>query len=498
MKKLTKNLLYASVAGITILSSTIPYNVYAMTQDETVYAKLQANGDQKYVSVTKHLINDEKTEELTDLSSLSKIENLNGFEGWSVNGPELTWGAAGKDIYYRGESDQELPVTMKVVYKLNGEVKELDEMLGKSGQVEIQLEYINHAKNGNLWTPFVVAVATTLDETKVSNINVTNGKVTSNGRNIAIAAVAAPGLYESLGLKELKDTDKVVISFETTNFELGDIYSVVTPKLLDSADLKIFDELEGLYADTERMSQGSQDLVTGARALRAGILELRTAVASARNQVQGVGGLLDEATIDGIKIQASTAAHESVKTQAPTINAMLEQQLANNEVLLDALKLEAEQMCKAQYATCSAEMTAKFQEQLLAKVKTTLAQSSMELATQVAMTTAAATAESVATQLAGVVGEKTGALLLAPFDAIVGGIDQVLNGADELCVGIEKFDKEGVQTLNSFVNGQLRGTADKAKRLTQLADQYDNFSGKADGVKSETKFVLMIEGRKAK
>lgn len=498
MKKVVRNILCGAAAGTIILASAVPYNVYATVQDETVYAKLQPNGDQNYVSVTKHLINDKKIAELIDFSNLSKIENLNGFESWTAEGKNLTWQADGKDIYYRGESEQELPVTMRATYRLDGEEKELNEILGKSGQIEIHLEYTNHAKNGSLWTPFVVAVATTLDETRVSNVSVTNGKVTSNGRNLAIAAIAAPGLYESLGLKELKGTDEVVISFETTKFELGDIYSVVTPKLLDSADLKIFDELEDLYADAEKMSQGSQDLVAGARALRAGILELRTAVAGARNQVQGVGGLLDETTIAEIKAQASAAAQESVKAQASTINMMLEQQLANNEILLDALRLEAEQMCKTQYGACSTEMTAKFQEQLLAKVKTTLAQSSMELATQVAMTTAAATAESVATQLAGVVGEKTGALLLAPFDAIVGGIDRVLNGANEFCAGMEKFDQEGVQALNSFVNGQLRGTADKAKRLAQLADEYDNFSGKASGVKSETKFVLMIEGRKAK
>lgn len=498
MNKRMKNLLCGMAAGATVLASIIPYNVYAMTQDETVYAKLQASGEVNYVSVVKHLTNDEKTEEIVDYSNLSKIENLNGFEEWTANGQNLVWKAAGKEIYYRGESSQELPVTMRASYKLNHEEKPLEEILGKSGQVEIQLEYTNHVKNGNLWTPFLVAVTTTLDEAKVSNVSVTNGKVTSNGRNIAIAAVAAPGLYESLGLKELKDTNKVTITFETTDFELGDIYSAVTPKLLDSTDLAIFNKLDGLYADTEKMSQGSQELVAGAQALRAVIIELRTAVAGARSQVQGVGGLLDERMIAEIKAQASLAAQENMKAQATKIDAAIEQQLAGNAILLDALKLEAEQMCQAQYGKCSAEITAKFQEQLIEKVKNSLVHGSTELATQVAMTTAATTAEKVAKQLAGTVGEETGALLLAPFDAIVGGIDQLLYGANNLCEGMEKFDQEGVQTLNNFVNGQLRGVADKTKRLAQLVKEYDNFSGKASGVESETKFILMIEGRKAK
>ena len=80
MKRAVKNLFCGAAASAAILASATPYNVYAMTQDETVYAKLQTSGEVNYVSVTKHLINDDKSETMKDLSSLTKIENLNGFE----------------------------------------------------------------------------------------------------------------------------------------------------------------------------------------------------------------------------------------------------------------------------------------------------------------------------------------------------------------------------------------------------------------------------------
>lgn len=48
--------------------------------------------------------------------------------------------------------------------------------------------------------------------------------------------MATPGLYESLGIDELRGSDTVTISFETSKFELGDIYSIATPKIIDSAD----------------------------------------------------------------------------------------------------------------------------------------------------------------------------------------------------------------------------------------------------------------------
>lgn len=498
MKRKIKNTLCGAAAGIMLATAAVPYNVFALSQDETVYAKLQTNGETKTISVTKHLLNDEKNNELNDLSNLGNIENINGFETWNLNGQKISWQANGKDIYYRGESTDALPVTLNVVYMLDGEEKSLDEMLGKSGKIEIRLKYSNHAQRGNMWTPFVVAVATTLDETKVSNVTVTNGKVTSNGRNVAVAAVTAPGLYESLGLQELKNTDEVVINYETTEFELGDIYSIVTPKLLDGADLKIFNELEELYASADQMSQSSQELVAGAKALKTGIQELRSSVLAVRQKVAAGGGLLDDSAISGIKTQASSAAQANIKAQTPVILDAIKQQVEGNPILMDALKLEAEQLCHTQYGACTPEMVTSFQQQLVAKVEEELVKSSTALAEQVAMQTAAMTAETVAKQLAGVVGEETGALLLAPFDAMVGGIDQILTGADKLSVGMEKFDTEGVQALNNFVNGKVRVAANKIKQLTRLADEYDNFSGKADGIKSETKFVLMIEGKKAK
>ena len=126
-----------------------------------------------------------------------------------------------------------------------------------------------------MYTPFVVAVATTLDETKVSNVKVTNGRAVNNGRTTAIAAVAAPGLYESLGITELKDADTITISYETEKFELGDIYSIITPKILDSVDLKTFTELDDLYASSNKLAVSSKQLVEGTNSLKSGVNELK-------------------------------------------------------------------------------------------------------------------------------------------------------------------------------------------------------------------------------
>lgn len=496
MKNISKSLL-CLIAAVAV-GLTPSASVAALTQNETVYAKLQFSGDVRYVSVTEHLVNDLKESQLFDESILSEIENLNGYEGFIMDGEKVTWDANGKDIYYRGRTEKTLPIKLEISYKLNGEEKSLEEILGKSGKVEIRLEYTNLSKVGNMYTPFVAAVATTFDEAKVRNVEVTNGKAVSNGRTVAVSAIAAPGLYESLGLEELKGTDEVKISFEAQEFALGDIYSIVTPKILDTVDLTTFAELDDLYAKSNQLAASSQQLVNGAAALKDGANELQVGVQKAKQTIRGASTKLDEATLTKIRTAASNTAAAQVEAQRATIEATIKAQVENNTVMMDALNLEAAKLCSAQIggATCPTEAIAGVQAQLVAGVEANMAESSMTLAKTTAMQTAAATAENVAIQVASTIQEAMMPSVISALDMILGGVNQLAAGADKLNNGMVQFDREGIQALNNFVNGKVRVTTDKVERLVKMADAYNNYAGLASGAKGTTKFILMVEGKK--
>ena len=210
---------------------------------------------------------------------------------------DLVWDAAGNDIYYSGQSEHELPVRLEITYKLNGEQKLVADLLGKSGQIEIRFKFTNLSKVDDLYTPFVVALATTLSETNVTKVSVTNGEATSNGRTIAVAAAAAPGLYDNLGLVELKNLDEVVLTYETKSFELNDIYAVVTPEIFNREDLQVFEQLDELYRSTDQLSSSSRTLVSGSERLKNGVAELKTGISTMKNKIQTQGNLLDPATL---------------------------------------------------------------------------------------------------------------------------------------------------------------------------------------------------------
>lgn len=522
-----------SIACGTIIAAAtlIPYNTHAMSQDETVYVKLQETGSLNYVTVNKHLLNDLRDTKLSDRSTLSEIENINGFENYTKDGERIIWDADGKDIYYSGKTDKELPVQLEVEYKLDGETKMAEEMLGKTGKVEIHLKYKNLSKVGNMYTPFVVAMSTMLPEANTHNLTITNGKVISNGSTLMVAAIAAPGLYDSLQLKELENFDEVVLTYETDKFELNDIYNFVTPKFLDEEDLKIFDELDGLYGSMDKLSNSSKELVNGTGALQDGIKELRTAVAEAKKQLASMNNLIDEGILNTIANTAASTARRQIAAQQSKIYAEISsqvRQMAGSLLDTTAMKQEiaasapvmVEQICAQQVASgiMTAEQCAPMMGQVVNSILTQvggaidqkmatidmgaianmLAQQVYAQIQNVAAQTASTTARSVATQVADSIQDGMGEKLGGMMDEMLDGIDKLVDGASTLNSGMKRFDQDGIQKLDNTVNGKLRNTSNSLKQLEKLAKQYDNFSGIADGVEGTTKFVLMIEGQKAR
>lgn len=493
MKKFYKSLMSIATAGVIALAPC--GSVFATSQDETVYVKLQASGEVKNIAVTEHLLNDNHSQELESASILQNIENLNGLESFTTINGKSIWKANGNDIYYRGTTDKELPLKLNVKYFLDGVEKPVDEVIGKAGKIEIHLHYENLSKQGDLYTPFVVAVATTLDEKNVSNVNVTNGKVISTGRKIAVSAVATPGLYESLGIDELRGSDTVTISFETSKFELGDIYSIATPKVIDSADLKKYTDLSDVYTKMDKLSSSSQKLVAGSKTLTEGLLKLQQGVNGINNKLVLPENLIDETKMAQIKAAAKAQAEQNIEAQRATLTAGMVQQIKSSEdfaVLRSALNLQATQACQARYGeNCNETIISQIYDQLVNGVAT----SYVETMKQTAGQTAEQVAATVATQTAEQVKNTVMPMIKKSLSSLNDGISQLVGGSSELSQGVAQFDNEGIQPLYRLVNGDLRGVADKINRLGELADNYNNYAGIAAGTTGETKFVMMIEAK---
>ena len=86
-----------------------------------------------------------------------------------------------------------------------------------------------------------------------------------------------------------------------------------------------------------------------------------------------------------------------------------------------------------------------------------------------------------------------------PHLALYAGIDELDNGIIKLSSGISKFNKEGINNISNLVNTKLKDTSARAEKLIELGENYKSVdSNKNLSGDSETKFVLVVEGQKAK
>lgn len=262
----------------TVLTYTMP--VLAYTKEETVYSKVDTSGKQYETIVTTHLQNEEKEKVLKDMSDLLNIKNISGDETFSQDGNTVVWNANGEDIYYQGESQKELPVTFKISYTLDGKEIESKDLAGKSGKVVIKIEYTNHeehkvtvnGKQDTLYTPFVVVCGTVIENDKARNIEINSGKVIDDGSKSIIMGLSLPGMQESLDISKntLEIPSTIEISMDVTDFELGNIITYMTPKIIEESDVELFDNLDEIYSKVSELQTASNKLVDGSKTLKKG------------------------------------------------------------------------------------------------------------------------------------------------------------------------------------------------------------------------------------
>lgn len=268
----------SSILLCSMFTYTLP--VFAYTKDETVYSKAYSNGENYNTIVNSHIKNDEENKIINDLSDLLSIENVNSDKLPKQNGNTLVWETDGNDIYYQGESEKELPIECNVKYELDGEEIEAKDIVGKSGKIKIILEYINkdaHIKNiegkdVTLYTPFVVACGTILDNEYNKNIEISSGKVVDDGSKTTVLGLSFPGMQESLNISsdDFEIPSEIEITMESTNFELNNIITYITPKLIEDSDLEIFNKLDEVYEKANTLQNSSEALEEGANTLKSG------------------------------------------------------------------------------------------------------------------------------------------------------------------------------------------------------------------------------------
>ncbi len=291
-------------------------------KEESVYIKADPSGKVTETTVTEWLKNPGKGN-LSDESGLSDIKNVKGEETFTQGDENaLTWKSEGEDIYYQGTTDGELPVGVKVSYKLDGKAISAKELDGKSGKVEIKIDYSNHSKKKvkvnkkeeEMYVPFTMVTAMMLSTDEYTNVEVDNGKVISDGDKNIVVGVGFPGLEENLNLDDtdldIDIPDSVKITADVKKATVGPTVTMASAEIMDEFnldDVDSFDDLEDSLDELEdaadKLVDGSQDAADGAKKLSDGSKELKDGTKALKD---GSGELADGSKVlaDGSKAVA--------------------------------------------------------------------------------------------------------------------------------------------------------------------------------------------------
>lgn len=500
------------------------------SKDETVYVFTDVTGKQDHVIVNEKLNNVTGASTIQDFSKLSNIKNLTGDET-STTGSDnkLTWAADGNSITYQGTTTQQTPVTIKVTYYLDGKEISADKLAGQSGKVKIRFDYTNNEKktitvNGKeqiAYVPFTVLTGMVLPKDTFSNIEVTNGKVISNGSSNIIMAIAAPGLSKNYdNNEELEKLNSVTIKYDTTKFKLNSLMSVATPSLLSETDIN-FDDLNDVYDSVDTLNSSFDQIIAGGQTLQSGLKQyaskysefdqgvgsLKTGAASAlvgsQKLTTGIETLYNGlVTLDGKSATLVSGAKQVFNTLLTTTQTQINNQLAtigmsieltidNYQTVLNGLmaKLPAENQPSIKTALAQLDSYNKFYQGLqsytdgVAQLKEG-AQSAVDGSKQLSEGLSSLSD-----------GSNT---LVQASSQLKTASNQLAQGSDALVDGLTLFKSKGLDKISSVLNDTVKKDVDTTQKLVDLANDYKTFADSKDGVEAKTKFIMIIDSKSKK
>ena len=529
------------------LFTTVPVN--ALTKNETVYSKIDTNGNVIKTTVTDKLINDNNLDTITDLTDLDKIINLSNNNTFNKDNNQITWNTSGNNLTYQGISNKELPISINISYKLDGNSITVDDLLGKSGHVDITLKYTNNERNlvyvngtnTYLYTPFIVTMGTIIKDTDATNLKITNGKIINNGLSNILVGISAPGLYESLNMYELKDLDTITISYDTTSFNLPTIYNVATSKLLEDNDLSIFNKLNTLTSASTSLKENIDALTEGSNKLLESSITLNNGTSQIYQNLSYVNQKLKEInegainldnglndiinTLNKVKESLNNSSNDesigklkllidtdlntanNLKAMNDTLKANYEEYNLKNITYKEAIT--ADPTMNLYNLKLAYENNYENNNQLitllnsnasaLTETLTTLNNIDTEVSNMLStLTTYLEKAHDGSTELAnGTTALSTGVnTLTTKVEELYNGTTALSEGINTLNTGITAYNEEGITPLSNTINNNLSGNISKIKKLADLGNNYQTFTMKNTTDNGETKFIIVLDGQK--
>lgn len=501
--KTMKPILVCGMA-LSMIASSLPVSILAnepVQEKETVFVQMSDEGKVIHQSVSVHLHSDDGIGQYQQEVNLNDVKDTKTGKAYSLNGQQLRLNTQDKDVYYQGQSNQSLPVSLKVSYTLDGQPIKASEIKKSKGHLVMSIHMTNQLRkqvniNGQSITihPLIaVAGGVAWSEDKAQNIKVSTGQNLGDSQKEMVGFVQFPGLQESLaslGLSESQVSDDIVIEADINHLDIGDVYLAMKPvddlsTILDGRfEAKLSSQLAQMSQAQDQLVSGSEQLATALNTMDDSVSQIP--VQSLAQLGTGMGQLASGGSQVQQGVQAYTGAVDQVAQQAqfdPLLKGLLGLQAASNNLAQNSGNIAAQlgqikvqlDATKGQVDQLVGQLEAK--NTALANLKATLEEkgqydSSYDLALAPMDTSAL-------NQLSQGLGG-----LSTSLDQLQGGLNKLSDGQDQVTSNLKQLSDQAGQKLNQLsdvlnkLSSQSEGLRQGSSQLNQGIQSLGSQKGK--------------------
>jgi len=295
------------------------------SKDEVIYANLTPNGktDDMYV-VNSFQVTEPGS--LVDYGPYESVRNLTDLTDITLeNDNEVHFEAESKqDFFYQGTLDnQALPWNISITYVLDGEEIKPNELAGKSGQLEIQIETSENTKVDPVFFEYyLLQIEMTLDPLHFENIQAPEGTEANDGKDKLISFNVMP-----------EEEEVLIASADVTDFELEPIQISAVPANIGFEDPdteELTEEMQELSDAISEINEGVADLEDGALDLSDGASQLSIGSNEFLNGINELSNSSGELVSGSNEILNAFNQINNVMDNMPDIPSNLDEEL--NEV----------------------------------------------------------------------------------------------------------------------------------------------------------------------
>ncbi|WDV46377.1 hypothetical protein PV797_01460 [Clostridiaceae bacterium M8S5] len=319
-----KSILIALMLVLSLLVS----NAYAFSEgsgiklnkDETIYTMLNYDGSVKEQKVINHFF-EIKENTVTDYGSYLKVRPLKRTPQPKIEKNKTIWDTSdyiGKDFYYEGLINKELPFDFKIKYYLNNKLINADKLAGQEGIVKIVIDVTKNENCNEIFQSNYMAQITfklDLDNIKIASQNGGINTVVGKYSTLTYAVMQSQSKTIELVLKakkfSLEPINIAIIKSSLGNYGIGDMASGISDlregsltlvkgsKTLNDGIVDLSRGIEDLAVGVSDLSNGLNDLDEGLSKYKEGLVAYKNGVVATTKEVNNLGIQLDNINDQG-------------------------------------------------------------------------------------------------------------------------------------------------------------------------------------------------------